>query len=112
MPQQDHAWHYRTTIRNVISHRGTESTEIGILLLLTIALYAFSLGGGFVYDDEQLLVDSHRLVTAGPRLAFTSDFWGLPAGAWRSLHYRPVAMLAYSSIYSIFGLSPFAFHAL
>jgi len=82
-----------------------------LLFLLTLALYAPCLGGGFVYDDEQLLVETPRLVTAGPRLAFTSDFWGLPAGAWRSLHYRPVAMLAYSSIYSIFGLSPFAFHA-
>jgi len=96
---------------NVISHRGTESTEIGILLLLTIALYAFALGGGFVYDDEQLLVETPRLVTASVKLAFTSDFWGLPAGAWRSLHYRPVAMLAYSGIYRVFGLSPFAFHA-
>ncbi len=81
------------------------------MLLLTIALYAFSLGGGFVYDDEQLLVETPRLVTANVKLAFTSDFWGLPAGAWRSLHYRPAAMLAYSGVYRMFGLSPFAFHA-
>lgn len=82
-----------------------------VIALLTVALYAFSLGGGFVYDDEQLLVETPRLVTASAKLAFTSDFWGLPAGAWRSLHYRPAAMLAYSSVYRLFGLSPFAFHS-
>lgn len=81
------------------------------LVLLCIALYASSLGGGFVYDDNHLLAENDRLITASPRLAFTSDFWGSPPQAWLSMHYRPLAMLAYSGIHSIFGLSPFAYHA-
>jgi hypothetical protein len=79
--------------------------------LLCVLLYASGLGSGFIYDDETLLVDSTRLVTATPKLAFTSDFWGLSPRAWRSLHYRPLAMLTYSGVYRLFGISPFAFHS-
>ncbi len=81
------------------------------LALLVILVYARALGGGPVYDDENILLNTPRIVTAGVRLAFTSDFWGEPPEGWRHMHYRPLAMLAYSAIYRIFGLSPFAFHA-
>src|ERR1017187_4641781 len=80
------------------------------LFLLCAFLYAPGLGGGFVYDDNRLLIDNDRLIKASPRLAFTSDYWGDPPQAWRSLHYRPLSMLAYSGIYRAFGLSPFAYH--
>ncbi len=80
------------------------------LLLLCAFLYAPGLGGGFVYDDNRLLIDNDRMITASPRLAFTSDYWGQPPESWRSLHYRPLAMLAYSGITRLFGRTPFAYH--
>ena len=81
------------------------------LALLAILIYASGLGGGFVYDDEQILVESPHVVTAGLRQAFISDFWGFPPRGWRSQHYRPLSMLAYAGVYRVAGLSPFAFHA-
>jgi hypothetical protein len=80
------------------------------LFLLCAFLYAPGLGDGFVYDDNRLLVDNDRLIKASPRLAFTSDYWGDPPQAWRSMFYRPLAMLAYTGVYRVFGLSPFAYH--
>jgi hypothetical protein len=78
--------------------------------LLAVLLYASGLGSGFVYDDQTLLAEGSRLVTATPRLAFTSDYWGPGLNTWKSLHYRPLAMLAFSGIHSVCGSSLFAFH--
>jgi protein O-mannosyl-transferase len=79
--------------------------------LLAALIFASGLGSGFIYDDEALMVDSTRLITATPRFAFTHDYWGRTAEGWGALHYRPLAMLSYSGIYSVFGLSPFAYHS-
>ncbi len=78
--------------------------------LLCVLLYASGLGGGFIYDDQVLLVDGSRVVTATPKLAFTSDFWG-PGHYWRAMHYRPLAMLSFGAVHRMFGMSPFGYHA-
>lgn len=80
--------------------------------LLSVLLFAHGLGGGFIYDDEPMLVENDRVVKATVREALTSDYWGYhEAKDWHYIHYRPLAILSFSGLHHLFGLSPFAFHA-
>jgi hypothetical protein len=80
--------------------------------LLTIVLFAPCLGGGFIYDDEPLLVEKDRVVKATPREAFTSEYAGLTEQKdWPFMVYRPFVVLSFSGLHYLFGLSPFAFHS-
>lgn len=82
-----------------------------LVFFLAVVLYAPGLGGGFIYDDERLLVESRRMSTAGFRIAFTKDYWGVDPKKWPwSVHYRPLAVLTYSGLCHAFGVTPFALH--
>ncbi|GEM_PF-2160138 len=82
------------------------------LALLVIVLFAPALGGGFIYDDQVLLVDNPRLIHGTVSSAFTSDYWGfLGRGPWNYLVYRPLAILSFTALQRTFGLSPFALHS-
>jgi tetratricopeptide (TPR) repeat protein len=79
--------------------------------LLTIVLFAPCLGGGFIYDDLPLLVETDRVVTATPHLAFTTEYTGFTQPKdWQYSVYRPLVVLTFSGLHRLFGLSPFAFH--
>jgi protein O-mannosyl-transferase len=82
-----------------------------LLALLAMLLYWPSLTGGPVFDDYNLLQYHPRYLTLTVHQAFTTDFWGMTPPTWRSMHYRPLALLAYAGTYHLFGMEPVAFHA-
>jgi hypothetical protein len=79
-----------------------------LLALLAFAVYANSLGNGFIGDDkEQLLnnplVSGHRIAAA-----FGSGVW-----AFRGVqgnYYRPLQFLVYILLHGLFGFQAFGFH--
>ena len=80
--------------------------------LLAVLLYLPTLKFGTIYDDGQLLP---RITNMDVREAFTTDYWRNPATLWAALYYRPLALLAYWSIYQafdmqVFGIDPVPFH--
>jgi len=73
--------------------------------------YANSLAGGFVWDDQRLVLDD-RAITSWNRLTeiFAHDFFfrsedDLPYG-----YYRPLVTTSYLIDYSLWGLQPFGYH--
>jgi len=95
-----------------ISGRFSSSFWLAFLLaLLALFLYWPSLTGGPVFDDHNLLEYHPRLMTVTVREAFSTDFWGMNPPVWKSMHYRPLALLAYAGIYRLFGMDTVALHA-
>lgn len=82
---------------------------LSILLItcLSIALYASALKNGFVYDDNETIVNN----------ALIKDFANLPKlfqvdyfeGSGEAT-FRPVVTFSYFIDYALFGLSPWGFH--
>jgi tetratricopeptide (TPR) repeat protein len=77
-----------------------------------IAVYLSSLGGGFVWDDRQLILDD-RAIKSWEHLGeiFTQDFFerredDLPYG-----YYRPVTTLSYVLDFSLWSLYSPGYHA-
>jgi protein O-mannosyl-transferase len=81
-----------------------------LIALLALLLYWPSLTGSLVFDDHVLLEYRPRVLTMTVREAFTTDFWGMDPPVWKSMHYRPLALLAYAGIYRLFGMEIVAFH--
>ena len=79
-----------------------------LLALIAVAVYANSLGNGFVGDDKQQLLQNP--IVTGHRIgaAFGSGVW-----AFRGIqgnYYRPLQFLVYMLLYGLFGFQPFGFH--
>ena len=91
-----------------------------LLVLLTLLVYSFSLGNGFVWDDYLNIVDniavkswsnfpqlfSHRYLTYPEDLVHLQD----RNVGFGELSYRPVTTATYFLDYSIWKLNPFGFH--
>lgn len=105
------------------SHRGQESSpeccgrrwsDAELLLLLglaSFAVYANTLGNGFVYDDhEQVLHNPYlRSFRYLPDI-FTSNVWSHLGSQGESNYYRPVMTLGYLLCYQAFGELAYIFH--
>jgi len=85
--------------------------------LLALFLYLPSVGDATVWDDHEFFQNENRIVNMSVRQAFTTDFWGSTAhpavnqaGVDHISHYRPLALLAYSGVFRIFGEDPEAVH--
>jgi hypothetical protein len=78
---------------------------------LAFALYANSLGNGFITDD-QFQILSNPIVTGAQSLtsAFGSGVWSFLG--YRGNYYRPLQFVIYGLIYRAFGPGPLAYHAL
>ncbi len=72
--------------------------------LVTAAVFAGALAGGFVYDDS-LLVLNHPLVS---RMTLSHFLRIISFDGYSN--YLPVRFISYSIDYSIWGLNPFGFH--
>jgi Flp pilus assembly protein TadD len=83
---------------------------IGILVLVSIAVYINTLSNGFVFEDNILILKntSFRDVRNIPEI-FLSDSTGTKGGGG-SNYYRPVMNLLFMADYHIFGLSAWGFH--
>src|ERR1022692_147823 len=80
--------------------------------LLAFLLYLPSVDGAPIWDDHNLLMNNTRVADMTVREAFTTDFWGrqnLPDGR-HVLHYRPLALLAYTAVFRTFGTDPVVVH--
>ena len=82
-----------------------------LLASLAFLVYANSLSGGFITDD-QFQILGNPLVTGGRSLftAFGSGVWAFIG--YRGNYYRPLQFIVYGLIYRAFGLNPFPFHLL
>ncbi len=82
---------------------------LGGILLLAVTVYANSLGNGFAYDDQAIIVEN-PLVTAGdPGAALTAPYWAGEAGVGRL--YRPTTQAAFALQWRLFDGGPAGFHA-
>lgn len=80
-----------------------------LLLLVTAAVYSGSLGNGFVWDDNDVIVryPLNRSLSNLPQFLTASDsISGWPAAPY----YRPLARASYALDYQIFGLRPWGYH--
>jgi tetratricopeptide (TPR) repeat protein len=84
------------------------------LLGAVLAVYGFTLGFGFVFDDH-LQVERNPWLRSpdGLRLFLTRPFWGFnrEQGPLGSNYYRPVFGAFDSLLAHVYGLDPTAFHA-
>ena len=83
------------------------------LLLLALVPYLNALGGGFVYDDRQQVLENpyvHSFQYVGN--IFGSTVWTFQGAQGLSNYYRPLMTLAYLLCYSLYGPIPFGFHLL
>lgn len=80
------------------------------LVLLALLLYASSLGGGFVWDDEYNYLDNPVILKQTVRAAFTSDIYAFLPQRTAQQYYRPLHVLTYSWLARASGLHPFALH--
>jgi protein O-mannosyl-transferase len=84
------------------------------LLAAVLAVYGFTLGFGFVFDDHLQVERNPWLRSAeGLRLFLTRPFWGFnrEQGPLGSNYYRPVFGAFDSLLVHLYGLDPTAFHA-
>ena len=82
-----------------------------IILLLTFAVYAQTLTYGFVYDDQNFIVD-HPFVKSWhflPRY-FTGDIWQYVYPGEPGNYYRPLFLLWLLVHFTLFGLNPLWWH--
>ena len=73
------------------------------LVLVCWLVFGGALSGGFIWDD-----DEH--ITANPCIVGPQSFWDI----WSSRHARigPLTITSFYLQYSLWGLNPFAFHAI
>ena len=92
--------------------RGT--VALAVSAAVAAALFAPTLGYGFVWDDRALVVNNPWLADwAGVGQAFTHHFWGfLATGGPGGTYYRPLLHLVFFLVRATAGASPWAFHLL
>lgn len=81
-------------------------------VLLGVACYANSLGGGLVHDDIFAIRDNADLLPSTPLTKlFSDDFWGEPMSSLTShKSYRPLTVLTFRLNYLVHGLDPWGYH--
>jgi len=82
---------------------------LAAVVVAAAAVYANTLGNGFVYDDHFQVVQNRWLgdLSNLPR-AFTTNVWAFQGSV--SNYYRPWMHVAYLLTFEIAGRSPWAFH--
>ena len=86
--------------------------KIWIIVFLGLVVYSFGLFNGFVWDDEEQIVNNvfvHSIKNI-PILFQSSTFNNGGAGLSGGTYYRPLMMTFFSFVYNIFGPNPFFFH--
>ncbi|MEO8574104.1 MAG: hypothetical protein ABI481_09045 [Pyrinomonadaceae bacterium] len=93
----------------------SDAKALILLALITVCLFANSLGGEFVYDDRRQIVANALIQT--PSLygkALTNDVWAFKGdGTLSASNYWRPTFTAWSIInFRLFGLDPFGWHLL
>ena len=87
-------------------------TRARVLILCGLAALAFhgiGLGNGFAYDDEPIISDNPVVTQGDWRAAAAGPYWQIEADY--GVLWRPVALVAFTAEWQLFGGSPFGFHA-
>jgi protein O-mannosyl-transferase len=81
-----------------------------ILIVITTAVYAVSIGNGFVWDDHEIIVNnpSNKDLSTIAALFTSAD---VVVSSDRSPYYRPLNRLTYLVDYQLFDLRPAGYHA-
>ncbi|MEI8175675.1 MAG: tetratricopeptide repeat protein [Candidatus Omnitrophota bacterium] len=97
-------------IRNVSAGR-VDLIAATVITVAGIAVYANSVRGGFIWDDE-VFVHYNRYITSWVNLPkiFTEDM-GAGGGGYYGF-FRPLQMVTYMVDYTLWGLDPRAYHLL
>ncbi|MFH1753075.1 MAG: tetratricopeptide repeat protein [Candidatus Omnitrophota bacterium] len=84
--------------------------HLGIIVFLTLLVYANSIDGKFLWDDSAFIGSNQYVkdLSRAPQL-FTENF-GQGVGK-KYLFYRPLQMLTYAFDYSLWKLDPRGYHA-
>ena len=91
-------------------------THLGILLLVSLAVYFPTVRNGFVTDDNlQVLLNPQVKDSANWTQAFQGDVWSFSTGKkenskYGSNYYRPLQILTYEAEYAAFGDHPWGWH--
>src|SRR6516162_6762927 len=88
-------------------------THIALIIAFATLVFANSLPGAFVWDDEIQIVKNWRIRSLDDLpSAFTTSFWSfLGSEAENQTNfYRPIQTVTYTLAYSIGGLSPVPYH--
>jgi len=78
--------------------------------ILSFAVYANSLGNGFVGDDKEQLLQNPVVSAHNIAAAIGSGVWAFRGSAGN--YYRPLQFLVYILLHGLFGFHAFAFHLL
>lgn len=83
-----------------------------LLIAFGFLLYFNSLFNGFVWDDEELIVNNSQVHSLANLPAFLSGSTFNPGGASQlsGLYYKPLMTISFSALYTLFGPNPFFFH--
>lgn len=81
------------------------------LALGTIALYAHTLGHGYVFDDGAAVVDNPVVASGTLRDLVSHDYWGGRRGHTHVTTYRPLTTLSFRLERATIGLVPAVSHA-
>lgn len=81
-----------------------------LLVLAAFVSFSPSLLAGFVYDDHfQIEENPYIKDFSHIKILLTKEIWYFSPGT-NSNNYRPVHMITYLLVHSLFGLNPLAFH--
>jgi len=82
-----------------------------LIVLAVFALYAGSLAGGFVYDDQKQILENPFVLN--PRLwthIFTGSVWSFNGAGYAANFYRPLMIFSFWLVDRIAGPRPAFFH--
>src|SRR3989337_99951 len=83
-----------------------------VVIFSSLAIYINSLGGDFIWDDIEQIVENPAIKDIGNIPSFfTSDLWRLISNPTiGSYYYRPFFLLSLAGDYSRWELNPFGYH--
>lgn len=90
----------------------TKRSYIFLLIFFGLLIFFNSLFNGFVWDDEEQILNNVLVHSFGNFFQFfgSSTFNTGGTGSLGGLYYKPLMTTFFSLIYSIFGPNPFFFH--
>jgi hypothetical protein len=83
-----------------------------ILIVIGFLVYFNSLFNGFVWDDEEQIINNEKVhsITNIPQFFQESTFNSGGSISLNGTYYRPLMMTVFSIIYQLFGPRPFFYH--
>jgi protein O-mannosyl-transferase len=95
----------------VRAQRNLEIIFVSSLILLTVVCYGNMLTNGFVYDDQQQILQNPYIKSWHflPQI-FNSTVWSFVGEVGATNYYRPLMTLTYLILWTAFGSIPIGFH--